>query len=235
MQWEISTSCLDQETSTVTDTFMPVCIGQGSASRLTSWRSTSCWAHWARGGCCTEENLGSLVEPFRCVRKAQHVDRYTCRTPHFHMYSRCTNHTAQMHVYIGSSPSCAPKIMCYPCVMFHPAPQMTRNTCTSALSLPPLLCCSRPLLRSQTCRPRIHVSTVKIHLYGTHSFYRLGAHKDRARQNQRTHDQGDIEEIGVKSWSYSQSLIQSAYDSAKSTATPPDSDLEDEQSRGQVQ
>ena len=31
-------------------------------------------------------------------------------TPHFHMYSHCTHHTARMHVYIGSSLSCVPKI-----------------------------------------------------------------------------------------------------------------------------
>ena len=44
-------------------------------------------------------------------------------------------------------------------------------------------------------------------------------------------DQDDIEETGVKSLSFSQSLIHSAYDSAESTATPPDSDLEDAQLR----
>ena len=31
------------------------------------------------------------------------VDRYTCRTPHFHMYSHCTDHTAQMTCVHGSS------------------------------------------------------------------------------------------------------------------------------------
>ena len=44
-------------------------------------------------------------------------------------------------------------------------------------------------------------------------------------------NQDDIEEIGVKPLSYSQSLIHSAYESAESIATPPDSDLEDEQLR----
>ena len=38
-----------------------------------------------------------------------------------------------------------------------------------------------------------------------------------------------MEEIGVKQSSYSRSLTHSAYDSAESIATPPDSDLEDEQ------
>ena len=50
-------------------------------------------------------------------------------------------------------------------------------------------------------------------------------------QNQIIDDQDGIEEIGVKPLSYSQSLIHSAYDSLESIATPPDSDLEDEQSR----
>ena len=47
-------------------------------------------------------------------------------------------------------------------------------------------------------------------------------------QNQIIDDQDDTEEIGVKPLSYSQSLVHSAYDSAESIATPPDSDFEDE-------
>ena len=60
---------------------------------------------------------------------------------------------------------------------------------------------------------------------------------DRALQNSgRTtksdiDDQDDIEELGVKKLSCSQSLVHSAYDSAESIATPPDSDLDDEQLR----
>ena len=38
------------------------------------------------------------------------ADRYTCRTLHVHMYSDCTDHAARMHVYIGTSLSCVPKI-----------------------------------------------------------------------------------------------------------------------------
>ena len=51
------------------------------------------------------------------------------------------------------------------------------------------------------------------------------------QQNQIIDDQDDIAQIGVKPLSYSQSLIHSAYDSAEGIATPPDSDLEDEQLR----
>ena len=50
-------------------------------------------------------------------------------------------------------------------------------------------------------------------------------------QNQTIDDQDDIEEIGVKPLSHSQSLIHSADDSAESIATPHDSDFEDEQLR----
>ena len=50
-------------------------------------------------------------------------------------------------------------------------------------------------------------------------------------QNQIIDDQDDIEEIGVKTLSYSKSLIHSAYDTAESIATQPDSDLENEQLR----
>ena len=46
--------------------------------------------------------------------------------------------------------------------MFHFAPHSTLNTSTSSLS-PTVLCYSRLLLRTQTCCPRIHLSTVKIH------------------------------------------------------------------------
>ena len=50
-------------------------------------------------------------------------------------------------------------------------------------------------------------------------------------QNQLIDDQDDIEEIGVKKLSNSQSLVHSAYDSAEGIAAPPHSDLEDEQLR----
>ena len=50
-------------------------------------------------------------------------------------------------------------------------------------------------------------------------------------RNQTIDDQDDIEEIGVKPLSHIQSLVHSAYDSAESIATPPDSDLDDGQLR----
>ena len=49
--------------------------------------------------------------------------------------------------------------------------------------------------------------------------------------NQVIDDQDDFEELGVRPLSYSQSLIHSAHDSTESIATPPDSDLEDQQLR----
>ena len=50
-------------------------------------------------------------------------------------------------------------------------------------------------------------------------------------QNQVFDDQDDIEETGVQKLSYSQSLVHSAYDSAESIETPPESVLDDEQTR----
>ena len=80
------------------------------------------------------------------------------------MYSHCTDHAARMHVYIGSSLSCVPKIghpstrHVSPC-----ASQCTEHQHKFSLTYLPLLCCSRPLLRTQTCCPRIRLPTVKIH------------------------------------------------------------------------
>ena len=42
------------------------------------------------------------------------------------------------------------------------ASQHTEHQHKFSLSHPPLLCCCRPLLRTQTCCPRIHLSAVKI-------------------------------------------------------------------------
>ena len=88
--------------------------------------------------------------------------------------------------------------------MFHLAPHSTLNTSTSCLSFPPPLCYCRPLLRTQTCCPRIQLSTVKIQgrmaFYGIPLLHKLWVPKDRAQQDGQT-------------------------------TTPPDSDLEDEQKR----
>ena len=95
-------------------------------------------------------------------------------------------------------------------------------------------------------RPVVHVSNYPLRrsMAGWH-FYRMPTtptHVMRPKwielnrilvktQNLIIYDQDDSEEIGVKKLSYSQSLVHSAYDSAESIATPPDSDLEDEQLR----
>ena len=42
---KICTSFLDPDTSSITDTVTPVCVGQGSAPELTSWRSTCFSTH----------------------------------------------------------------------------------------------------------------------------------------------------------------------------------------------
>ena len=122
--------------------------------------------------------------------------------------------------------------------MFHLASHSTLNNSTSSFlfTSPVLLSPSSP--RTQTCCPRIQLSTVKIH--GRMVLPRNSTppqFKDPKRielnrilvspQNQIIDDQDDIEEIGVKPLSYSQSLTHSAYDSAESIATPPDSETSD--------
>ena len=91
------------------------------------------------------------------------VDRYTCRTPHFHMYSHSTDHTAQRTCVHGSSSSCVPKIGQSSTVSCFILRLTAQRTPAQVLSHLPLLCYCRPLLRIQTCCPRIHLSAVKIH------------------------------------------------------------------------
>ena len=72
--------------------------------------------------------------------------------------------------------------------MFHLAPHITLNTSTSSLSLLPLLCYCRPLLRTQSCCPRIQLSTVKIHgrtalLRNSTPPQNVRAQEDRAQQD----------------------------------------------------
>ena len=82
------------------------------------------------------------------------------------MYNDCTDHTAQMTCVHGSSLSCVPKIghsssrHVSPCASQHTEHQ---HKFFLSLSLRLLLCYCRPLLRTQTCCPRIHLSTMKIH------------------------------------------------------------------------
>ena len=61
------------------------------------------------------------------------VDRYTCRTPHFHMQSYCTAQTTcapDSRSLQGSSLSCVPKKLFF----IHPASHGTLNTSISSLS-----------------------------------------------------------------------------------------------------
>ena len=82
------------------------------------------------------------------------------------LYSLCTDHAAQMTCVHGSRLSCVPKIghpstrHVSPCASQHTEHQ---HKFSLSLSHLPLLCYCRLLLRTQTCCPRIHVSTVKIH------------------------------------------------------------------------
>ena len=93
------------------------------------------------------------------------VDRYTCRTPHFHMYSRCHSTDDMCSLAQGAwglKTNCVPKNIhssthhVSPCASQHTGHQ-------HKFSLTYLSCVTRrPLLRTQTCCPHIHLSTVKI-------------------------------------------------------------------------
>ena len=163
------------------------------------------------------------------------VDRYTWRTPHVHMYSHSTDHTAQMKCVQWLKTSCALKNM--PSSMRHVSPFAARDTeHFLTFSLFYLYCVTVVLFSTY---PIIHCEDPRQDVTSTefHSSTGYEPKKDRAQQDsgQTQHqiidDQDDIEETGVKQLSCSESLVHSACDSAESIATPPDSDLEDEQLR----
>ena len=125
--------------------------------------------------------------------------------------------------------------------MFHLAPLSTLNTSTSSLSpaSPVLLSSSFPNPDLLSTHPSIHCEDPRQDGTSTEFHSSTGYEPERIElnrilvnpKNQIIDDQDDIEEIGVKPLSYSQSLIHSTYDSAEGIATPPDSDLEDDQLR----
>ena len=125
--------------------------------------------------------------------------------------------------------------------MFHFASHSTLNTSTNSLSLTSLmlLSSSSPKTDLLSTHPFIHCEDPRQDGTSTEFHSSTGYEAKRisstgfwsTHKNQTADDQDDIEEIGVKPLSYSQSLIRSAYDSAESIAAPPDSDLEDEQLR----
>ena len=125
--------------------------------------------------------------------------------------------------------------------MFHHALHSTPNTSRSSLSptSPVLLSSSPPNPDLLSTYPLVHFDDPRRDGTSTEFHSSTGYEPERIElnrilvnpQNQIIVDQDDIEALGVKPLSHSQSLIHSAYDSAESIATPPDSDLEDEQLR----
>ena len=62
------------------------------------WKSNRSWNSW-RSSSWTEQwrFLSSEMLSFCFAwQSTECVDKHTCRTPHFHMYSHTTDHTAQM-------------------------------------------------------------------------------------------------------------------------------------------
>ena len=133
----------------------------------------------------------------------------------------------------------SPQQVSHPRAMFHLAPHSTLNTSTSSLSPTSLvlLSSSSPNPDLFSTHPFIHCGTPRQHGTSAEFHSSTGCEPNSIEldrnlvnpQNRIIDDQNDLEEIGVKPLSYSQSLTHSAYDSAESIATTPDSDLEDEQ------
>ena len=129
------------------------------------------------------------------------------------------------------------KTSLHPHVMVHPLLHATLSTSSPSLSStsPVLLSSSSPNPDLLSTYPIIHCEDPRQD--GTCTEYSSSTGYEPKRielnrvlvkpQNQIIDDQDDIEEIGVKKLSYGQSV----YDSVESMATPPESDLEDEQFR----
>ena len=78
------------------------------------------------------------------------VDRYTCRTPHFHMYGHFTDHTAQVtcvHVLKAQGIFVRRKAFLHPRVMVGPLLHATLSTS------PPSLSSTSPVLSSSSPNP----------------------------------------------------------------------------------
>ena len=136
-------------------------------------------------------------------------------------------------MYTGSRRVVRRKISLHPRVIVHPLLHATLST--SSPSTSPVLSSSSPNPDLLSTYPIIHCEDPRKD--GTSTEYPSSTGYEPKRidlnrilvkpQNQINDDLDDIEEIGVKKLSYSQSV----YDSAESIATPPDSGLEDEQLR----
>ena len=174
---------------------------------------------------------------FACRQSTRCVDRYTCRTPHFHMHSHCTVPLAQW--------AWGPKTNCVPARHVSPyTSQYTEHQHKLSLSLtsPVFLSSSSPNPDLLSTHPFIHREDARQDGTSTEFHSSTGYEPKRIvlnrilvnPQNQIIDDQYYIEEIGAKPFSYSHSLIHSAYDSAEGIATPPNSDLEDKQPRNKL-
>ena len=118
--------------------------------------------------------------------------------------------------------------------MVHPLLHATLSTSSPSLSstFPVLLSTSSPNPELLSTYPSIHCEDPRQDGTSTENTPPPQVMSPKgSSSNKKIDDQDDIEKIGAKKLSYSDSLVHSAYDSAESIATPPDSDLEDEQIR----
>ena len=144
------------------------------------------------------------------------VDRYTCRTPYFHMHSHCTVQTTCVPMLKGLKTNCVSKLVIHPRVMFHLALDRTLNTSTSALSptSPVLLSSFSPNPDLLSTHPFVHRAdpreggtSTEFHSHTGYEPKRIELNRTLVNpQNQKIDDQDDMEETGVKPLSFSQSL-----------------------------
>ena len=205
------------------------------------WKSKKSWTYW-RSSSWTEQQC------FFCSEMLFHFSLagkwMECRQKHLphatfsHVQSLHRSHSsydmcAWLKELKGSSLSSVPKIsqsstrLVSSCASQHIEHQHKFSlTCISCVTVA-LFCESRPV---------VHLSINPLRRctagWSGNEPKRIELDRNLVNpQNQIIDDLDDMEEIGVKQSSYSQSLINSDYDSAGSIATPPDSDLEDEHLR----
>ena len=93
---------------------------------------------------------------FRLPESEFSGDRYTCRTPHCRMYRHSTDHTAQMTCLLWLKFELRPQKRSVIHASCFTLRLTEHGTPAQVLFHLPLLCYCRPLLRTQTCCPRIH-------------------------------------------------------------------------------
>ena len=163
------------------------------------------------------------------------VHRHTFRAPHFLMHSSCTDlFLLVVRVYSHTLSAFRPKTFTpHP----HRAMSYTLQSLTPRTGTP-----SSPLLESvfqqseKHCgdqRPQLSGALTEIPPVAGYEPNRIAEDRDY-RHFTEDGQFTELEDLPVRPLSHHQSIIATTYDSAESIATPPDSDLDDEQLRALV-